>query len=197
MLPAPGPGSKTEPDSSGNGLASLLRGEHCGPQSPGGIPMARGGQHWVGAALSLTRPVLGGALRSLSCWVPTPTKAPALAGITSLSWEMWEGPGTERDWWGEQTLTLSRWAPGICIPPDPGKPTLRWDPPPPLPLGRETEDGKAAPPPISPSLPQVPSLARESEAGMGVWLPSPPHRLQRTSGTQLRRPEQDLDCGAS
>lgn len=52
---------------------------------------AGGGRRWVGGALSLTRPVLGGALRSLSCWVPTPTKAPALAGITSLSWEMWEG----------------------------------------------------------------------------------------------------------
>lgn len=45
----------------------------------------------MGGALSLTCLVLGGALRSLSCWIPTPTKALASAGITSLSRKMWEG----------------------------------------------------------------------------------------------------------
>lgn len=59
--------------------------------------------------------------------------------------------------------------------------------------------GEAAPPSQSPpALPQVPSLARESENRDGSpGCPSPPHRLQRTSGTQLTRAEQDLDCGAS
>lgn len=47
--------------------------------------------------------------------------------------------------------------------------------------------GEAAPPSQSPSaLLQVPSLARESESQDGSpGCPSPPHRLQRTSGAQL------------
>ena len=98
------------------------------------------------------------------------------------------GPGTERGW-TEQKSMLSRGAPAIRIPPDSGKPGAVGYPLPTSTWQRRLRMGEEAPPSQSPSaLLQVPSLARESENRDGSpGCPSPPHRLQRTSGAQLVR----------
>lgn len=85
---------------------------------------------------------------------------------------------------------LSCWAPGIRIPPDPGKPSVVGSPPPTSTWQRRLSMGEAAAPysRSPPALPLVPSLARESENRDGSpGCLSPPHRLQRSPGAQLLR----------